>query len=97
MVFPGTFFFRRQFRLAYFEPLPLEFDEQSAEEELLLSEALPTPEPAARAGQGPALPTPGVLRESIERHLRRERPVHSGADAANELRNALAELRRSLG
>ncbi|HUG45308.1 MAG TPA: hypothetical protein VMK31_02195 [Sphingomicrobium sp.] len=66
--------FRRPFPLAHFEPAPMEFDEQSRDEEL------------------PASPTAGELCKSIERHL----GCKAGGDPVEELRNALAELRRSL-
>lgn len=45
----------------------------------------------------PQMPTPGELRERIELHLNGGAPAIAGTDAAAELRDALLELRRSLG
>ena len=85
-------FARRDFSLAYFELLPLEFDEAGEADELLLDQPAGHCTPNAAS----AIPTAGELRESIERHLRGDSASARRADAADELRNALAELRRSL-
>ena len=91
---------RRQFRLAPFDLAPLAFEMESdwEEGELLLDRVV------TRSADQPGVvalgaPTPGQLHASIERHLRSsERPAApAAADARDELRDALAELRRSLG
>lgn len=71
-----SIFAGRRFRLAQFEPVPMEFEGQWV------------------AQDGVQLPTAGELHLSIERHLSNEGA--GDTDAADELRNALAELRRSL-
>lgn len=43
-----------------------------------------------------AMPTPGQLNDRIERHLGRDVPPIAPPDASQALRDALAELRRSL-
>lgn len=91
-------FARRDFPLPSFELPPLEFDDAAGEaDELLLDEVIVQIAPPPRAELSPPLPTAGQLRESIERHLRGESRGGRRADAADELRHALAELRRSLG
>lgn len=80
-------FARRSFPLPPFEVVPLEFDEDCAAGELLLDQ--PAAPPCA-------VPTAGELRESIERHLRGAGAGAPRSDAADELRDALAELRRTL-
>ena len=76
---------------AAFVPLPLEFHEEA--DELLLDQpvAADGPDPRVVRLFGP-MPTPGEMHESIERHLGgRSR----GADATDELREALAAIRRA--
>jgi hypothetical protein len=91
---------RRSFELPEFELRPLEFESEAHEElaELLLDEPI-----AASATNVVAirrtLPTPGELRDSIERHLRAKATSDGGGEhlsPADELRLALAELRQSL-
>lgn len=72
----------------HFVPVPLEFDPDI---ELLLDQPLKR---AAVAWAGPK-PTPGELHAVIERHLR-EQPAPQLPDAAEELRAALASLRRAI-
>ena len=87
---------RGRFRLPQFDLAPLRFALEEEPEELLLDAPLATP------GQAPVQhlvrpnSTPGELVNSIERHLESRR-ANPPADAAEELKNALADLRRSLG
>ena len=102
MALPTQPFARKQFALPDFELLPLEFEPGQAEEadELLLDRAVSRPGPANVVALVQPLPTAGELRASIERHLSErggESAADRPADAAEELRSALAELRRSLG
>ena len=83
---------RRAFQLAQFELVPLEFGEAGDSDELLLDEPVEQAAPPVLR----VVPTAGELHESIERHLRGDGEDKRRADAADELRNALAELRRSL-
>ena len=85
-------FARRAFPLAPFELVPLEFDKEHEAGELLLDQPVTHVAPSTPC----AVPTAGELRESIERHLRDAEAGARRTDAADELRNALAELRRSL-
>jgi hypothetical protein len=89
----------RVFRLPPFELAPLEFEPEleSAEDELLLDE------PVTVVGPVPAavpyirlVPTAGELHDRIEQHLRTNQGSAPRVDAADELRAALADLRRSL-
>lgn len=68
---------------------------------LLLEDRLEEPEPDSRVVQLFAhrpLPTPGELQQRIEAHLSAPRPpLDLGVDASAALRQALGELRRSLG
>ena len=91
---------RRHFRLREFDlaPLAFEMDADTEEGELLLDRVV------SRSDDQPgvvalAAPTAGELHASIERHLRSaDRPCKPPeTDARDELRDALAELRRSLG
>ena len=102
MTLPISFFRRRCFRLPGFNlaPLAFEVDPTAGEEELLLDRVI------SRSGDRPGvvaiaapMPTPGQLRASIERHLRAAEaaPADEPPDARSELRDALAELRRSIG
>ncbi len=81
----------REFSLPEFNLAPLAF-------ELGCS---PDDELAGTTPSAPASRSPGEIRESIERHLRLVRaeddPPLLEQDAVDELRDALAELRRSLG
>jgi len=101
MAFLTRLLSRREFQLRQFDLAPLAFELQHDDDELLLdrpfvavggeSNVVALPDPAR---------TPGELRESIERHLRLVRddgPPLLEQDAVDELREALAELRRSLG
>ena len=100
MAFLTRFFPRRHFRLSEFDLAPLAFEMESdwEEGELLLDRVV------SRSADRPgvvalAAPTAGELHASIERHLRSSdrqcKPAEP--DARDELRDALAELRRSLG
>ena len=88
---------RRSFRIPPFEVAPLEFesvedvDEPLLEELVSAREAVPVASPKLRL-----VPTAGELRDRIEDHLRANQGGARRVDAANELRAALAELRRSL-
>ena len=90
------FSFRRGFSLPGFELAPLEFEPEGADE-LLLHEVVASigelPGPAAPPA---AWPTAGELHQSIERHLRAS-TAQAQADPVGELRDALAQLRRSIG
>lgn len=88
-----------QFSLPPFELAPLEFEAQAGEpfDELLLDEVVARIGPDADAvAVTQPMPTAGELRDSIERHLRGARHNAPAVDAADELRQALAELRRSI-
>ncbi|HET9811064.1 MAG TPA: hypothetical protein VFP53_05130 [Sphingomicrobium sp.] len=91
-------FNRREFRLPSFDLTPLDFGISIDSDELLLEDVV-----TAVRSSGPDLrvvhsaPTAGELRESIERHLEVSKQAPPQIDAADELRNALAELRRSIG
>lgn len=100
MAFLTRLFARREFPLPRFDLAPLAF-------ELLPQSMQADADPRFLPGDSPsdvvALPsaarTPGQLRESIERHLRETRdgsPPLLEQDAVDELRQALADLRRSL-
>lgn len=100
MAFLNRLFSRRHFRLSDFDLAPLAFEMESdwEEGELLLDRVV-----SRNAGQPGvvvlAAPTAGELHASIERHLgsRRGAPETLNNDAREDLRDALAELRRSLG
>jgi hypothetical protein len=93
---------RRTFNLAQFELAPLDFCEEVSAEltELLLDQPIPSaPDSTVVAFPAP-IPTPGAMHETIERHvdsrdLAQAEPAP--ASPAEELRLALAELRRSMG
>ena len=71
----------------------------SAEEPLLLDDILSELAPDSRVVRlfDPAtMPTPGQLNASIERHLGKDGSEAAPRDASQALRDALAELRRSL-
>ena len=94
---------RRSFRLPDFELVPLDFSTEVTAElaELLLDQPIPAAESSSRVVPfRAATATPGEMRESIERHLE-SKPAGELSDEpaspAEELRLALAELRRSLG
>ncbi|HEU4809403.1 MAG TPA: hypothetical protein VFS69_01980 [Sphingomicrobium sp.] len=99
MSFLSKLLAEREYFLPPFDLAPLAFELQSPEEgELLLDRVVSTDEGQANivALSGP-VPTAGELRNSIERHLDNARGVEpTPADAIDELRSALAELRRSL-
>jgi hypothetical protein len=92
---------RGSFELPEFDLRPLEFESEAPGElgELLLDEPIAASATNVVAMPQP-MPTPGELRDSIERHLRAR---HNGDGAgerlspADELKLALAELRQSLG
>jgi hypothetical protein len=88
---------RRAFRLPPFELVPLEF-EPAVEDELLLDEVVSKLGPVPAAPPHLQLvPTAGELRNRIEDHLRANQGSAPRQHAADELRAALADLRRSLG
>jgi len=100
MSFLSKLLAEREYSLPPFDLAPLAFELQSLEEgELLLDRVVSPGDGQANvvALSGP-VPTAGELRESIERHLDNGRDVEpTPVDAVDELRSALAELRRSLG
>lgn len=90
---------RSQFSLPPFELAPLEFEVEAGEplDELLLDEVVASiGRDADAVAVTQPMPTAGELRDSIERHLRGSRHGAPAVDAADELRQALAELRRSI-
>lgn len=102
MAFLTRLLARRAFPLAQFDLVPLAFElqQEAGEDELLLDRAV-----TAVANQPNVIAlaaskrTPGELHESIERHLRTAKdggPPLLAQDVVDELREALAELRRSL-
>lgn len=103
MSFLPRIFGPRTFNLADFELAPLDFCEEASAElaELILSRPIAAPGSSSTVvAFPPAIPTPGQMHETIERHLdSRDCPEAATAPAspAEELRLALAELRRSLG
>lgn len=90
---------RSTFSLPPFEPAPLEFEPcYEALNEAVLDHAvaaIAASPPAARPIQ--AMPTAVVLRAKLECHLQTVQDSQPVVDAAAELREALAGLRRSLG
>lgn len=75
-------------QMPLFDPVPLEFEA----EELVLDRAIERDGgPVVRLVQ--PLPTPGELRDTVERYLEVKRQP---ADATEELRGALTQLRRSV-
>lgn len=94
-------FGRREFPIPQFDLAPLAFELKREEDELILNEASADWEDDANVVAIRREPrTPGEMRESIERHLRLARddgPPLLEQDAVDELREALAKLRRSLG
>ena len=103
MSFLPHLFARRAFSLAEFELAPLEFWEEASDElaELILDRPFVAADPSSTVVAFPTLiPTPGEMHETIERHLEGRSGAHPApapASPAEELRLALAELRRSLG
>lgn len=96
MAFLTRLLARREFPLPPFDLAPLAF-ELKRDDDLLLDQ--PFTAMASESALPGAPRTPGELRESIERHLRLVRdddPPLLEQDAVDELRDALAELRRSL-
>jgi hypothetical protein len=94
MAFFDRFTGKGGFPLPQFRLTPLEFEPEA---KLALDEVadnLQAAEPAVRLVH--AAPTAGELRASIERHLQSNQRQPRRADAAEELRSALADLRRSL-
>jgi len=85
---------RRNFPIPPFELPPLEFE---AEDELLLDSIVESIGPVAPASEILPAATAGELRDRIETHLRVAGERQPETDAAEELRLALAQLRRSLG
>jgi hypothetical protein len=91
---------KRPFRLPPFQAAPLEFEPwaHSSEDELLLDAVVNKLAPVPPSIPHLRLvPTAGELRERIEHHLRASQGSAPREDAADELRAALADLRRSLG
>jgi len=94
MRFLSRLLYRQSFAIPPFEPVPFEFEEM---DELLLDRVADS----MNAGSKPTPPgfsaeTPGELRERIEIHLGNGR-ASPPVDAADELRHALSDIRRSLG
>jgi hypothetical protein len=101
MAFLTRLFVRHDFPLPQFDLAPLAFELRNPvdEGELLLDRPFVATDDGSNVVslRGSAR-TPGQLRESIERHLRAARdddPLLE-QDAVDELRQALAELRRSI-
>lgn len=91
---------RRRFQLQAFDLAPLAFEMGGADDELLLDRVVSRPgDSPGVVALGAPMPTPGELQASIDRHLRaaERAPEFASPDARDELRNALAELRRSIG
>ena len=88
---------RGDFSLPSFDLAPLEF-EPEAPDELQLHDVVARlgalPDPAAPTA---AAPTAGELHQSIECHLRTSNRVAEGDNPVDELRDVLAQLRRSIG
>jgi hypothetical protein len=103
MAFLTRLLARRAFPLPQFDLAPLAFELQhpADDDELLLDRALTGFDGQANViALSGAARTPGEMRESIERHLRissDDGPPLLAQDAVDELREAIAELRRSLG
>jgi hypothetical protein len=91
MAFLTSLLSRRQFPLAQFDLAPLAFELGRSCEGEQAGNSVPQPHPI----------TPGEMRESIERHLRLIKREDDSPlleqDAVDELREAIAELRRSIG
>ena len=91
MAFLTRLLSRRQFPLAQFDLAPLAFELGRPCEDERAGTSVPQPHPI----------TPGEMRESIERHLRLIKREDDSPlleqDAVDELREAIAELRRSIG
>jgi hypothetical protein len=100
MAFLTRLFARRGFPLPQFDLAPLAFEACPPDgDELSLDRRLPVDGSSNVIALPGAARTPGELRESIERHLRDGRgdgPQRREQDAVGELRQALADLRRSL-
>ena len=88
---------RRTFRLPQFDVGALEFDQLA---ELMLQDPVRSSVPPSKVvSLSRAAPTAGELRDSIERHLQAKGgpvPAAPALSPADELKNALAELRSSL-
>lgn len=87
---------RRQFPLPPFELTPLEFEPNNV---LVLDEVIASIGPEPEGAESAPAPTAGELHAKIERHLRSVEVPESGpaeADAADELRAALAQLRQAV-
>ena len=103
MSFLPHVFTRSTFSLSEFELAPLDFCEEASAElaELLLDQPIAAGGSSLTVVAFPqAIPTPGEMHETIERHLEAREttvPALAPASPAEELRLALAELRRSLG
>ena len=101
MTFLSKLLAAREFTLPPFDLEPLAFELSSAveDDELLLDRVVSVTggQPNVVALSQP-VPTAGELHQTIERHLGKAggEPARP-ADGAEELREALAELRRSLG
>ena len=101
MAFPNRLFGRRDFALPRFDLAPLEFSDVGPEQdELLLDRVVEAGESNVISLATP-LPTAGELHAAIEHHLHatraKARQPERRPGPAEELRSALAELRRSLG
>ncbi len=89
-------FRRRSFALPPFELASLHF-ESEAEDVLLLDRVVQPSADDKVITLRQAIPTPGELSETIDQHLAAASVAGRRPDAADELRSALADLRRSLG
>lgn len=80
------------FRLRQFELVPLKFEP----DELVLDEIVSEYERDPRVVPIYTGAAPGELRDRIEKHFHAEAPQRHSRIAADELADALAELRRSI-
>ena len=85
---------RREFPLPSFDLAPLEF---GPNDELALEALADSIGPLPEAVEPTPVPTAGKLREKIETHLRLAEQGQLATEASEELRYALAQLRRSVG
>lgn len=97
----SSLFARREFVVPHFELQPLEFEPENnpRADESQLSRAITAAADSNVVAFVQLTPTPGELRASIEHHLRATSetlPRNEAPDPVEELRNALADLRRSL-
>ncbi len=99
MAFLRRLLARRNFPLAEFDLQPLAFELGALQpDELLLDRRIVSGPGSNVVTLAKPVLTPGQLRDSIERHLKSRSTSASApaVDAVDELREALAQVRRSL-